>query len=346
MKNGLKPKSSQEPIEEELQKSYQVIADLQLQAKTKENALKNLQRSNFKQDLQRIKQEVNLLQHACSMGYELDKAKSTKQEVVLVKAGDRLLCRQSPTTNKWIYFSAVNDKDKGTIVDFMLNRGYSFEQIRGLSSAHLDKSILLKQASLPASPVYDSATNQKIAATAMELFQPVAAATYLQKRGIKDSISDAYKNLQVNEYEAVFELYRNVNKQGEGALCSTIKYCLTRDGQSRHYFQKGLPRGVAVFTDENYASVIITESPIDALSHKQQHEDERSMYVCTCGNISHSVGEELFQILGHAQQEGKEVVLAFDKDKAGERMRSQLGSYLQEQSQLQGHSSPRRQRLE
>ena len=130
----------------------------------------------------------------------------------------------------------------------------------------------------------------------------------------------------------MFELYRNVNKQGEGALCSTIKYCLARDGQSRHYFQKGLPRGVAVFTDENYARVIITESPIDALSHKQQHEAERSMYVCTCGNISHSVGEELFQILGHAQQEGKEVVLAFDKDKAGERMRSQLGSYLQEQS--------------
>lgn len=332
IKNTLKLKSVRKNIAKELQKNYQVIADWQLQAKTHENAFKNLQKNNFKEEIQRIKQEVNLLQHACSMGYALDKAKSTRQEVVLVKAGDRLICRQSPTTHKWIYFSVVNDKDQGTIIDFMLNRGYSFQQIRGLRSAHLDKSILVHQASLPDRPVYDAATNHKIATMALEVFAPCARDTYLQKRGIKDSISHSYKNFKTNAYEAVFGLYRKVNNQGVGQLCSTIKYSLSRDGQSKHYFQKGLPRGVAVFTDEHYERVIITESPIDALSHKQQHEAERSMYVCTCGHISKNVQQELVPLLKHAHQDGKEVVLAFDKDKAGERMCSQLGAYLQEQS--------------
>ena len=330
--NSCKLPSVQEALEEELQKNYQVIADLQLQVKTQANAFKNLQKNNFKEELQRIKQEVNLLQHAISMGYALDKAKSTRQEVVLVKGEDRLVCRQSPTTHKWIYFSVVNDKDQGTIIDFMLNRGYSFQQIRGLRSTYLDKSILVQQASLPERPVYDAATNHKIAAIAIEVFAPCARDTYLQKRGIKDSISHSYKNLKTNAYEAVFGLYRKVNHQGVGQLCSTLKYRLGKDGQSKHYFQKGLPRGVAVFTDASYDRVIITESPLDALSHKQQHEDERSMYVCTCGNISKNVEQELVQLLKHAHQDGKEVVLAFDKDKAGERMRSQLGSYLQEQS--------------
>ena len=51
---------------------------------------------------------------------------------------------------------------------------------------------------------------------------------------------------------ACFDLHRSIARELKGILCSTIKYCLNRDGQSKHYFQKGLPRGVAIFAEEDY----------------------------------------------------------------------------------------------
>ncbi|MGI2298324.1 toprim domain-containing protein [Candidatus Cardinium hertigii] len=66
---------------------------------------------------------------------------------------------------------------------------------------------------------------------------------------------------------------------------------------------------------------MVTESPIDALSHKQIHKDDGStMYISTCGSLSEGIKKELETVLANAKSHGLSVTLAFDNDRAGRQM--------------------------
>ena len=69
--------------------------------------------------------------------------------------------------------------------------------------------------------------------------------------------------------------------------------------------------------EENPKKVVITESPIDALSYKQQYEEKDTVYISTCGNLTRRLKKEIGKILKGAKASGQDVVLAFDKDEAG-----------------------------
>ena len=127
--------------------------------------------------------------------------------------------------------------------------------------------------------------------------------------------------LELGAEKAVFGLYRDVDSQGNGRLCSTISYGYDREGKSKKYFQAGLPRGLAVLHESGQPEeVVITESPVDALSYKQQHGNANALYVSTCGSLTKDVKEELAGVLKSAQAHRQSVVLAFDRDEAGVKM--------------------------
>src|ERR1035437_2817980 len=75
----------------------------------------------MKHDYASFKQSINLTQYAASMGYELDRKKSTKSSVAMRHGnGDKVII--SRRGKNWVYFSVHDDKDNGTIVDFIQRR--------------------------------------------------------------------------------------------------------------------------------------------------------------------------------------------------------------------------------
>lgn len=209
----------------------------------------------------------------------------------------------------------------------MLNRGFSYRSIRGLSSMHLDDQVVKSQFSL-SKDLKELSVQEKVAKAYFYGIENKRGANYLTARGIAGSTYQPYigSSLQVGK-SAVFGLYQGLDSYGNGTMCSTISYqfCTDQDGRvaSKKYFQKGLSRGLAVLSSAKVAvqRIVITESPIDALSHKQLYrEKDSTMYVATCGTISNSIAKEISNILQGASNNNQAVVLAFDGDPAGKKL--------------------------
>jgi hypothetical protein len=306
-------------LEAEKQKRKAVETEL-----TYSNTIKD----NISSDLERVKREVNLIQHAVSMGYKVNEHKSSKLWMVMDKSEDKILIKNGVNNNgHWTYKSLVDDSERGTIVDFMLKRGFSYKDIRSLSSLHLDDSVIKKQASL--SPdLSDLSVQHSLAQEYFSDIKEKLSDNYLTARGIDNETYAHYlgSNLKVGS-KAVFGLYQGLDSNGCGTMCSTISYLFSLDGsgnpESKKYFQKGLSRGLSVLKDPNVAvsKIVVTESPIDALSHKQMNKEPSStMYLSTCGNISKSIEQELSNVLKGVKSNNQEVVFAFDNDKGGSKL--------------------------
>ncbi|TSJ80167.1 MAG: plasmid recombination protein (plasmid) [Candidatus Cardinium sp.] len=294
------------------------------------NTHKTLIEHRINNDLERVKHEVNLIQHAASMGYVLDKEKSSNTWAVMEKENDKILIKNGPNQNgHWMYKSLVDEQEKGTIVDFMQKRGFSYQSICGLSSRHLDDRVIKDQKSLSVE-MEDALSQRYIAQEAFDRIVEHKKGNYLACRGIDQDVYDCYAGVKVGN-QAVFALYRDIDSNGKGTICSTISYQFYAKGtmsdggcfNSTKYFQKGLPRGLSVLVDYNVPvkHIVVSESPIDALSYKQLDRPlDGTMYVSTCGSLSEDVKRELANVFSNAKENGWSVTLAFDNDKAGSHM--------------------------
>ena len=325
LSNALSLKQVKESVQGEIVRSYRLALDYQDKADQYERMYKSLSKQARKQELERVKRDVNLVQHVASMGYKVDTNKSCRTYAVMSKGGDKLVIRTSPNKGgHWVYMSAIEHKDRGTIVDLMLNRGYKDEEIRGLTSKHLDETVWLQVSSEQKRYITDKELQSRIALNKLLSVGSVnISRNYLEKRNISNNTNSIYKGngLEVG-HQAVFGLYQELNHHYEGRLCSTITYSFTELGERQKRFQTGLPRGLSVLKGRNN-KVIIMESPIDALSHKQLYSEDNT-YICTCGNLTRQIVEELRKVIEGSKLYNKELILSFDNDEAGKKMSNQV----------------------
>ena len=75
------------------------------------------------QELERFKTEVNLSEFAAARGYALDRRESSLNSAVMRHPdGDKIVIARHEG-GAWVYFSVRDDRDNGTVVDFLQNRG-------------------------------------------------------------------------------------------------------------------------------------------------------------------------------------------------------------------------------
>ncbi|AXI23965.1 Plasmid recombination enzyme [Cardinium endosymbiont of Sogatella furcifera] len=100
----------------------------------------------------------------------------------------------------WTYFSLVNDKEKGTIVDFILKRGFSYKAIRVLNSMHLDDTVIKNQFSLE-NELKELSIQEQLAKVYFYSFESNITSNYLKARGIAASTYRPYigTSLQVDK---------------------------------------------------------------------------------------------------------------------------------------------------
>lgn len=272
-------------------------------------------RMNRADELETFKTRINLVEYAAGKGYQIIKHESSRNSKIMEKDGDKVVIATG-RDGHGIYFSVHDDRDNGSIIDFIqrrqnLNLGQVRKELRQFSG--------LTPTPIPAlsKPLPSEKDIQQVIA----IYSKTASAIprYLtDKRGIDDEIIkdprfssvvrvDANKN-------AVFPHFNN------SGLCG---YELKNEGFTG--FAKGGQKGVWHSSNITRAkTIVVCESAIDALSHAQIHDDPEAAYISIGGSMNENQPEIIKGLFKKAAERGVAVVLALDNDDQGRKFSAQM----------------------
>ena len=278
----------------------------------------------MKLDYASFKQGINLTQYAASMGYELDRKKSTKSSVAMRRGGDKVII--SRRGKNWVYFSVHDDKDNGTIVDFIQTRTTkSIGEIGQELQAWLGGGVSYPDPKTYAQDVegqqHDRARVQAVFARA----RPATAHAYLvDERKIPVTVLASPRfNGRIHQ-----DRYGNVifpHRDAEGICGLELK------NHGKSVLVKGSAKGL--WTSKIFAAdktLVIAEVAIDALSYCAIFMKLDTAYAAVSGAMGpkqYTVIMELVRKMINLES----IILATDNDEGGDSIAAKLEGYLKEQ---------------
>jgi hypothetical protein len=270
-------------------------------------------------ELEKFKTEINIAELAMLYGYELDKRKSSRNSKVLQhpENGDKVVVSRA-TNGHYIYFSVTDDRDNGTVIDFVQKRtGKNLGQVRKELRTYLRDGY--KQ--VPKIAIKPSDHDTRKVLKVWERIDGIDEnkARLVNWRGI--DIWDkavAKGRVKIGKDGAIyFPMY---NTDG---LCGIEKRD-TNSGEKRviQCSKKGLwTYSPDIGNIKNADLIVVTESPLDALSwyklNKGSLADKSVYLIATMGALSEEQKLSLREI---ARATKADWILATDNDKAGERL--------------------------
>lgn len=283
-------------------------------------------RGNRTDELQRFKTDINLSEYAAEQGYVLIKNESSRNSFVMQRESDNdKIIVATDTDGHGIYFSVRDDADNGSIIDFVqqrkgLNLGQVRKELRPYIGENREQKPIESRMSKPQISTHDA---QK-AAVNWSRAQPAPEHDYLEKRGItKATLQDPRFAPVVRTDDRNNALFAHYNKQGISGY--EIK---NKDFTG---FAAGGQKGLWFTSNINHAErVVITETAIDALSHAEfqrrnkANEPAKTAYVSFGGSMSPEQKELIGSMLKNMQQREQKLVLANDRDGAGEAFNEQI----------------------
>jgi hypothetical protein len=271
-------------------------------------------------ELERFKREVNLVHYAGTCGYQVDRRESSRSSVVMRHAGtdDKIVVARNAEDGHWTYFSVRDDRDNGSIVDFIQRR-------RGLSLGHVRQELrpwVGGAAPTPAPSFYVpdvQAIRKDRAAVAAEFAKAdvVDNSAYLNGRGLRPETL------------------------GGGRFANTFRVDSRGNVLFPHYDDQGLcgfetkNRGFTGFsaggrktiwhsrTKADDRRLVLVESAIDALSYHQLQPSADTRYVSIAGEPS-AGGRELVVRAIQKMPDEAQIVVAFDRDAGGEKLAAEV----------------------
>lgn len=288
-----------------------------------------------KQELERFKTEINLVEYAQSQGYEyISQASSRNSAVLRHDNGDKIVVA-TDTDGHGIYFSVFDDADNGTIVDFIQNRsnlslGRVRKELRDWRNEPRRRTSKFIPVAKPQPVTSDRLSILKAASN----FEVVQSHPYLEKRGIEQSIlkSDRFIGTVAIDKRgnAIFPHYDQ-----DGLTGFTIK------NDSFNGFSKGGTKALWQSKQhEGDRRLVITESAIDALSYHQLFgkKNPNTRYISTGGTISNYQLELTQAAMAEVTKLGGEIVIATDNDDLGNKMAKTLASVADGASKVYRHA--------
>jgi hypothetical protein len=274
-------------------------------------------------ELDRFKRDIPLLRYAVERyGYQRDKRESSRSSHVLrhPATGDKIIVRPNPDGH-WTYFSVRDDRDSGTIIDFVLSRtrGGSLGRVRQelrhwLGTPRPERDDWTTRVYPPA--VRDpSAVVQAFAAARVADTCP-----YLQGRGLsRTTLSDPRfaRTWRVGARGNVLFAHRDDAGVLTGFEIKNRAFTGFSPGGIKTAWQSA--------SDPDDRALVITESAIDALSHHELRGEEarRHRYLSTAGAPSPSQLALLDRIFAGLPS-GSVVIAAVDQDAAGTKLDLQI----------------------
>lgn len=274
-----------------------------------------------KYDFARFKSEINLTQYAAAIGYEIDRKNSTKASVKMKNGCDTVII--SKRNAVWVYFSPVDDRDNGTIINFVQNRtGKSLPEVGAELQSWIGGGVSLPQAKSYVREVeeqeYDPARVEKI----FKKCRAVKNHAYLEGRGLSQGVlssprfagriyADRYGNVAFPHYNG---------KDICGLELKNADKALFVRGSEKTFWRSNCKQG-----DD---TLVIGEAVIDVVSHAMLFPNETSVYAATGGGMSPDQ-EDILKSCVQGFKSLKTVILAMDNDQGGERLTQKIKNILE-----------------
>lgn len=269
-------------------------------------------------ELESFKTEINLIGFAASQGYELDIRASSRNSATMTNAaGDKIIIGRAADRH-WIYFSVRDDRDHGSIIDFVQHRG-------GGSLGEVRKQLRSRPASSP-TPRSNLETLEPITRDLVKI-----RATFSAMRPM-DSCKQFLENVR-----GIPASVLNSNRFGGRILSDKFNNAIfphwNAEGLSGYEIknngftgfapggQKGLWGSRTQPTDK---TLVIAETAIDALSYAALFGLERTRFVSTGGQLNSEQPDLLKRAAAKMMAGDTEIILALDNDKAGHAMAERL----------------------
>lgn len=266
-------------------------------------------------DLNEFKSSIDLIVFAAAHGYAIDeKASADNFKMMRNTGGDKIAVMQNADNGQWIYCSNRDATDNGSIIDFLINRGYDRNDWRRIAATLREWNG--EKTPLKYSPLQPL---KKDLHQVVEDYQNAsfrASVPYLAGRGLDAALTSSAR------FKNTFKVDRRGNvlfpHHNASGLCGFEKKNHNFTGFASGAF-KGLWASNCFLTDR---VLVITESAIDGFSYHVLHKLENARYLSIGGNMK----DEQLELLARAmnKMEGGEVHLAFDNDQGGEKLADQV----------------------
>ena len=283
---------------------------------------------NTLKTFQDFRNEISIIELALSVGYKIRKKDGIKWPVLKDDiSGDKIIIVNARSIANQGYFNPQNGKDKGTLINFVRNRlGSVLPYQNGKSEAVNINAVLYnyQHLPLPEKSILQSHTKQVVEEYKLKEFHSPKGLTelkepgYLLHRGIaSNTIKDAafegkIFNVKRNQFNNIGFPYFNASGEIVGFEL--------RNKQFKHVIE-GSDRSVGIWHSnipKTLKLVILTESPIDALSYHQLKGKKNSLYISFGGSVAEGQLDTTKQVIAGANP-GKalKVVSAVDNDEMG-----------------------------
>ena len=270
-------------------------------------------------ELERFKIDVMLPELAAARGYALDRRASSRNSVVMRHPdGDKIIIARYEGTTHWVYFSVRDDRDNGTVIDFLQNRGIgSLGMVRKTLRDWLGTARPDSQLPLFVKDLQPVSRDRASVMAAWEMAEPCPALPYLTGRGLGPDVLalplfvgcvrvDRRNNALFPHYDkdglCGFEVK---NKGFTGFASGGVK---------------GLWYSQAKTTD---GRLVLVESAIDAMSFHALQGDMFTRYMSTGGELN---PQQPVLLRGAMEKlhPSAVVVLAFDNDEGGDKIAKEV----------------------
>ncbi len=269
------------------------------------------------EELERFKSDINLVEYALAVGYEYDRYRSTRSSAVLEHSNGDKVVITTDRDGHGIYFSVRDERDNGTIIDFIQNRQHlNLGEVRKELRGWLEGSLTHQAVSIPKPQPIN--TERQLVVERLSKMEAAIHHPYLERRGIsRETLINSKFNETVFIDERQNAIFPHRDKEGLTGY------------EIRNYdfkgFSKGGQKGLwrSNYNDSD-RQLIMVESPIDALSHYELNKDDDVRYVATGGSISPKQLETIEYLFNEAISQDREIAIATDNDRAGEKLCEQL----------------------
>jgi len=271
---------------------------------------------NRADEIERFKRDINLVEYAEACGYAIDRKESSRNSTVMRKGNDKIVVA-TDKDGHGIYFSTRDERDNGTIIDFVQRRqGLNLGDVRRELRPWIGESLF------PTAPMWRKVVEERPG-------KPMPVGTY--------------RSAIIVEWHGL-ELYRGRYLQDCRALSeSTISMFsgrIRQDKLANVCFRHGDHDGISGWEMKNHGftgfskggkktlfgtlvgsrtqQVVVTESAIDVMSYHQLHGRPGTLYLSTAGTMSERQRSLLRDVLTGDFKE-QPVIIGMDADGQGRR---------------------------
>ena len=267
-------------------------------------------------ELDRFKTDISLTDYAqAEFGYELVKRESSASSKVLKSGGDKIIVTRQQDGHD-VYFSVGDDRDCGSIVDFLQRR-----KSVNLGQVRKELRQWLPGSKRPA-PKRPLRAPERAVAVSKDRSQVLTAWAKMKP------YSGSYLSRDRCIHPAIIEAF-DVRQDERGNACMAHR---DRDGvmgwesKNRGFtgFAAGGTRNLSFTRIDTgpLTRLVVTEAAIDAMSYAQMKHEPGTGYMSTGGcALSEAQRQQLSRVMA---ENSVPVVLAMDRDAAGEKMAQEV----------------------